>query len=167
MLKIYLLIIVLGILGGVGYGAKYYYDTTQNTIATLRENNVQLEIAAETAQASVNALQADMAKQAELNNKLQQDLQKAEAYGDSLRNKLQQLDLVKDAIMDPKTLEGKMNGATAKIWREITSDTGGNGDRPIPDWLQQHKTGTGSESGNEDRKDDDTNSSTSETSTAE
>jgi len=167
MLKIYLLIVVLGILGGIGYGAKYYYDTTQNTIATLRENNVQLEIAAETAQASVNALQADMAKQAELNNKLQQDLQKAEAYGDSLRNKLQQLDLVKDAIMDPKRLEGKMNGATAKIWREITSDTGGNGDRPIPDWLQQHKTGTGSESGNEDRKDDDTNSSTPETSTAQ
>lgn len=45
MLKIYLLIIVLGILGGVGYSAKYYYDTTQNTIATLRENNVQLEAA--------------------------------------------------------------------------------------------------------------------------
>ena len=167
MIKLYATIFIISLLAGVGYSAKYYYDTTQNTIATLRENNVQLEIAAETAQASVNALQADMAKQAELNNKLQQDLQKAEAYGDSLRNKLRQLDLVRDAIMDPKTLEGKMNGATAKIWREITSDTGGNGDRPIPDWLQQPQTGNGSESGNEDRKDNDTNSSTPETSTAE
>ena len=63
MLKVYLLIIVLGILGGVGYGAKYYYDTTQNTIATLRENNVQLEIAAETAQASVNTLPTGFSSQ--------------------------------------------------------------------------------------------------------
>jgi hypothetical protein len=37
MLKVYALIMLLGILGGVGYAAKYYYDTTQNTIATLRE----------------------------------------------------------------------------------------------------------------------------------
>ena len=166
MLKIYLLIVVLGILGGVGYGAKYYYDTTQNTIATLRENNAQLNIAVNTANESLNLAKEEQAKLGKLNNELQQNLQKAEAYGDSLRNKLQQLDLVKDAIMDPKKLEGKMNGATAKIWREITSDTGGNGDRPIPDWLQQRETGTGSESGNEDRKDNDTNSSTSETSTA-
>ena len=166
MLKIYLLIIVFGILGGVGYSAKYYYDTTQNTIATLRENNAQLNIAVNTANESLNLAKEEQAKLGKLNNELQQNLQKAEAYGDSLRNKLQQLDLVKDAIMDPKKLEGKMNGATAKIWREITSDTGGNGDRPIPDWLQQRETGTGSESGNEDRKDNDTNSSTSETSTA-
>lgn len=167
MLKVYLLIIVLGILGGVGYGAKYYYDTTQETIATLRNNNAQLQIAADIAQESVETIQNDMVRQAALNNELQKSLQKAEAYGDSLRNKLQQLDLVRDALMDPAKLEGKMNGATAKIWREITSDTGGNGDRPIPDWLQQRETGTGSESGNETSKDNDTNSSTSETSKPE
>ena len=55
MIKLYLLIIVLGILGGVGYSAKYYYDTTQNTIATLRENNVKLETAVQTATESLNA----------------------------------------------------------------------------------------------------------------
>ena len=167
MIKLYLLIIVLGILGGVGYSAKYYYDTTQNTIATLRENNAQLNIAVNTANESLNLAKEEQAKLGKLNNELQQNLQKAEAYGDSLRNKLQQLDLVRDALMDPKKLEGKMNGATAKIWREITSDTGGNGDRPIPDWLQQRKTGTGSESGNETPKDNDTDSSTSETSKPE
>lgn len=167
MLKVYLLIIVLGILGGVGYSAKYYYDTTQETIAVLRENNAQLEVAVQTAEESIKTAKEEAVKIGKLNNELQQNLQKAEAYGDSLRNKLQQLDLVRDAIMDPKKLEGKMNGATAKIWREITSDTGGNGSRPIPDWLQQRETGTGNQSGNEDRKDNDTNSDPAEASTAQ
>ena len=167
MIKLYIAFFIVSLLAGVGYSAKYYYDTTQNTIAALRENNAQLNIAVDIANESLNLAKEEQAKLGKLNNKLQQDLQKAEAYGDSLRNKLQQLDLVKDAIMDPNKLEGKMNGATAKIWREITSDTGGNGDSPIPDWLQQRETGTGSESGNEDRKDNDTNSSTPETSTAQ
>ena len=108
MLKLYALIIIIGILGGVGYGAKYYYDSTQATIAILRENNAQLEVAVQTAQESVETLQQDMVKQAELNNQLQKNLQKAEQYGDSLRNKLQQLDLVRDAIMDAEKLEAQM-----------------------------------------------------------
>ena len=53
MVRIYALIFVIAILGGIGYGAKYYYDTTQATIATLRENNVKLESAVETAEQSV------------------------------------------------------------------------------------------------------------------
>ena len=136
MIKLYLLIIVLGILGGVGYSAKYYYDTTQNTIATLRKNNVKLEAAMQTATDSLNDQIEERNKLDTLNSSLQKDLQKAEAYGDSLRNKLNKLNLVKDALTDAKKLEGKMNGATAKIWREITTDTGGDS-RPIPGWLQQ------------------------------
>src|SRR6056300_804394 len=167
MIKIYIALIIVGILAGVAAGAKYYYDSTQATIATLRENNVQLQIAADTAMASVDTLKSDMAKQAELNNQLQKNLQKAEQYGDSLRNKLQQLDLVRDAIMDAEKLEGKMNGATAKIWREITSDTGGDGNRPIPDWLQQPETGNGNQDGSEGGKNKDTNSIPTEASSAQ
>jgi len=115
MLKIYALIIVIGILGGVAYGAKYYYDTTQATIATLRENNIQLEIAVQTAEESMKTWQEEHTKISKLNTQLQTSLQKAEAYGDSLRNKLQELNLVRDALNDAKKLEGKMNGATAKL----------------------------------------------------
>ena len=161
MLKIYIALIIVGILAGVGAGAKYYYDSTQATIATLRENNVQLQIAADTAMASVDTLRSDMAKQAELNNQLQKDLQKAEQYGDSLRNKLQQLDLVRDAIMDAEKLEGKMNGATAKIWRSITTDTGGDY-WPIPDWLQQSRERAGIEGGDQNREDNSTSSGPTE-----
>ena len=94
MLKIYALIIIVGILGGVGYSAKYYYDTTQATIATLRENNAQLEVAVQTATESIETLQADAAKISKLNTQLQSDLQKAEAYTDELRGKLSRMNLV-------------------------------------------------------------------------
>ena len=48
MLKIYMLIIVVGLLGGVVYGAYAYYQDTQQRIATLQQNNAKLETVAKT-----------------------------------------------------------------------------------------------------------------------
>jgi FtsZ-binding cell division protein ZapB len=169
MLKVYALIFIVGILGTVGYGAKYYYDSTQATIATLRENNAKLETAIEISEASIEALQQDMAKFQELNQQLQNDLQAAEAYGDELQSKLNRLDLVQDALRDAKTLEGKMNGATAKLWRGITEDTGGDSSRPLPNWLQPVQPNSGAESTSSDQSGEDSsaNSESSQASTAE
>ena len=164
MLKIYALIFVMAILGGIGYGAKQYYDTTQNKIAILTKNNAQLEVAVQTANESLETAIANQKKLAELSNKLQIDLQKAEQYGDSLRNKLAELDLVRDALLDAKNLEGRMNGATAKLWREITTDTGGDGSRDIPDWLQQPQVTSGDQNSNQDRKSNDTDGNITEAS---
>ncbi len=167
MIRLYGIIILVAVLGGVGYGAKYYYDTTQNTIAQLRENNAQLEVAVDTAQQSVETLQNDMTKLASLNKGLQEDLQKAEAYGDELRQKLSKLDLVVEALKDSKSLEGKMNGATAKVWRDFMDDTGGNAERPLPQWLQQSKARTDSQDSNQSGESSDTSGSTSEGTTTE
>lgn len=164
MARIYGLIILVAILGGIGYAAKYYYDTTQATIATLRENNSKLEVAVDTAEASVETLQGDMAKLASLNKGLQEDLQKAEAYGDELRGKLSRMNLTVEALRDAKSLEGKMNGATAKLWRGFMDDTGNTNDYPLPDWLQQVPTGTGDQSSNTGGESSDTSSSSSEAS---
>ena len=167
MLKVYALIFIVGILGTVGYGAKYYYDSTQATIATLRENNAQLEVAVQTSEESIKVLQADMQKFQELNSKLQQDLAQAEAYGDELQGKLNRMDLVQDAIKDAKTLEGKMNGATAKLWRGIIEDTGGDGSRPLPNWLQpvQSSPGAGDQGSDQSGKDNSADGSSTETNT--
>lgn len=167
MLKIYGLVFVIGILGVIGYGAKYYYDTTQNTIKTLRENNAQLEVAVETATQSVETLKGDIEKMASLNKSLQQDLQKAEAYGDELRTKLSKLNLVVEALKDSKVLEGKMNGASAKLWRGLMDDTGNSNDIPLPQWLQSPDAGTGDQGSNQNRESPDTNSSQTETTAAQ
>ncbi len=167
MIKLYGIIILVAILGGVGYGAKYYYDTTQNTIAQLRENNAQLQVAVDTAQESVETLQGDMARLATLNKGLQEDLQKAEAYGDELRQKLSKLDLVVEALKDAKVLEGKMNGATANVWRDFMGDTGGNAERPLPKWLLDAKARADSQNSNQDGESSDSSGSTTEAATTE
>ena len=45
MLKIYILVAVVGLVGGVVYGGYYYYKDTQSRIQTLTENNSKLEVA--------------------------------------------------------------------------------------------------------------------------
>ena len=93
MIKIYLTLIIIGLLGSFGFGAYWYYNDTQPRIATLRENNAQLEVAVQTANESVDTLRADVAKFSKLNNQLQIELQNAEAYGDELKSKLSRINL--------------------------------------------------------------------------
>ena len=123
MLKVYLLIIVLGILGGVGYSAKYYYDTTQNTIATLRENNVKLETAVQAKDAVINQLEIDAKAQAQLNSKLTKDLQKSEAYRDTLTAKLAKHNLTRDSLMKPGLVEKVINNATKNVFNDFRDIT--------------------------------------------
>ena len=146
-------------MAGVG---SWYYKQTQQKIATLQENNAKLEVAVDTAESSIATLQADALKSAELTKKLQKDLQKAEAYGDNLRNRLRELDLVQDAIRDSANLEGRMNGATAKLWRELEAATGGDGSTPLPNWVLD-VPGAGNKSSNPDREDNSTTGSSSKT----
>jgi len=168
MLKIYAALFIIGILGTFAYGAKYYYDSTQATIATLRENNAKLETAVEISEASIKMLQQDMAKFQELNQQLQADLQAAEAYGDELQSKLNRLDLVQDALRDAETLEGKMNGATAKLWRGIIEDTGGDASRPLPNWLQSDtQPGAGDQSSDQGGENNSADSEQAQTSSTE
>ncbi len=157
-------LIIAGLLASFGAVAYWYYNDTQQRIATLRENNAQLEVAVQTANASVDTLRADVAKIGKLNNRLQADLQKAEAYGDELRGKLSRLNLVVEALRDAKVLEGKMNGATAKLWRGFMEDTGNDAgsQSPLPDWLQQD-SGTGDSNSSQGGEDNSSNSSTAET----
>ena len=158
MIKIYMALIIFGLLGSFGFGAYWYYNDTQQRIATLRENNAQLEVAVQTANASLETMQADVAKMADLNNQLQKDLQKAEAYSDELRGKFSRLNLVVEALKDAAILEGKMNGATAKLWRGFMEDTGNSSEFPLPDWLRRESTGNGDQDGSQGGEDNSTSS---------
>lgn len=168
MVKIYALILVVGVVGGTGYMAYSEYKDMQQRIGVLRENNAKLETALETSEASINNLQSTMESLAEANRNLQADLQEAEAYGDELRGKLRRNDLFAEAIKDPEKLEGAMNGATAKLWRELERDTGGTGDSDLPEWLLNvPETGNGDQDSNQSGESPDPDSITSETSTTE
>ena len=163
MARLYLLLFILSLIGGVGYAAYGYYTSTQQRIQTLAENNAKLEVAIEKSEKSINLLKTEAEKNAKLSKELQTKLQKAEAYGDNLRNRLRKLDLLADAIADAKNLEGRMNGATAKLWREIMGETGNStgSTSDLPFWLQS-KTRTGDKSSNTSTKSNSSDSSKTE-----
>ena len=164
MSRVYILLLVFGLLGGVGFGAWKYYTDTQQRIQTLAENNAKLETALETSEASINALQAQAEQSAKLTVELQGKLQAAEQYGDNLRKRLRQLDLNAAALANPADLEGRMNGATAKLWRDIMGETGNsNGsDSALPQWLQQD-AGARDQNSDPDSADNSTSSSQTKT----
>ena len=78
MTKIYLTIIVVGIFSSLGYAGYQYYLWSEQTIATLRENNVKLKTAAETLQATVEQMTADAEKNEQLNKDLTKRLQQSQ-----------------------------------------------------------------------------------------
>ena len=75
MARLYLVLLLIGVLGGVGWGAYGYYTSTQQRIQTLAENNAKLEVAIEKSEKSVNLLKSEAAKNAELNKELTLKLQ--------------------------------------------------------------------------------------------
>ena len=157
-LKIAVVLIILAVAGG----GLFYVKQLQSNLEIMRLNNAKLESAVETSEKSLAILKEDNIRLNKLSDQLSQDLQKAEAYGDNLRNRLRELDLVQDAIRDSKNLEGRMNGATAKLWRELEAATGGDGSAPLPNWVLD-VPGAGNKSSNSDREDNSTDSSSSKT----
>ena len=123
MFRLYAILIVVGLLGGAVYGAKYYYDTTQNTIAALRENNAKLEVANETNQATIKQMGEDTARLNQLTNQLALDLQTSEKYGDQLRTTLNKHNLTLLANKKPGLIEKRMQNATDKLWDDLVSIT--------------------------------------------
>ena len=126
MLRVYIIVIILSVLGGCAYAAKYYYDTTQATIAQLRENNAKLEVANEENQQTIKKMGEDAKRLNALTDQLSADLRKAEEYGDELRNTLNKHDLTHLANKKPGLIEKRMQNATDKLWDALESITGDN-----------------------------------------
>ena len=123
MLRVYMLIVVVGLIGGVVYGAYAYYNDTQQRIKTLQENNAKLETVAKTNELTINSLQQSQEKYAELNNELQVKLDEAEQYGDDLRKKLHKHNLTRLSIKKPGLIEKRINDGTKKLFDSIESVT--------------------------------------------
>ena len=124
MLKIYILIIVLGLLGGVGYGAYYYYKDTQARIATLTENSAKLEQATNTQKQTIDTLVADAAKFRELNKELNIKLDAANNYKNTLIDKLRKHNLAKLSLKKPGLVEKKINRGTKKLFESFEKLSG-------------------------------------------
>ena len=124
MIKKYALLIILGLLGGVGYGAYYYYKDTQARIATLTENSAKLEQATNTQKQTIDTLVADAAKFQELNKELNIKLDAAYDYKNTLIDKLRKHDLAKLSLKKPGLVEKKINRGTKKLFESFEKLSG-------------------------------------------
>ena len=119
MLKIYILIIVVGLVGGVVYGGYYYYKDTQSRIQTLTENSARLEAVTKEQNNTINVLVKDQQKFEELNIELQSKLDKANEYKDVLIGKLRKHDLAKLSMQKPGLIEKRINNGTKKLFKSL------------------------------------------------
>ena len=123
MLKVYILIVVLGLVGGVVYGGYYYYKDTQERIQTLTENSAKLEIAASTQKQTINTLVADAKKYQQLNKELNNKLEHANDYKNNLIAKLRKHDLTRLSQQKPGLVEKKINNGTKRLFKSFESIT--------------------------------------------
>ena len=123
MIKVYILIVVLGLVGGVVYGGFYYYKDTQARIQTLTKNSAKLETAAKLQKNTIDTLQADAKKYAELNSKLQTKLVNANKYKNQLLSKLRKINLTKLSAEEPAVWERKINNASKRVLESFESIT--------------------------------------------
>ena len=123
MLKVYGLLIILGLLAGVGYGAYFYYNDTQQRIATLRTNNAQLELSNKSLEVKITAMEKNIKKQIELTNDLNKSLEEAKKANTLIKDLLAQTDLVKNSLQDPKASEARINEKVDSFFKSIESAT--------------------------------------------
>ena len=119
MIKIYMLLLVLGLIGGVGYGAYYYYKDTQARIAILTENSAKLEQAANTQKQTIDTLVEDAEKYRELNKELNTKLEAANEYKNTLIDKLRKHDLAKLSLQKPGMVEKRINNGTKRLFESL------------------------------------------------
>jgi len=109
MARLYLLLIVIGLLGGSVWVAYQYYVDTQQRIAILVENNTKLETAVATQTQALDSLQTSYAAvQSELTT-LQSSFQSIRRQNQQLATRLQEVDLTAAAIANPEGIEGAVN----------------------------------------------------------
>lgn len=123
LVRIYIMIFVLAILSGIGYGAYYIYNDTMTRMATLRDNNAKLEVAIKQKDITIKALEDNMKKQLQLTNDLNSKLQKAEDDNKKIAKLLAKTDIVKNSLADPDAVEKKINEEVELLFKSIDSVT--------------------------------------------
>lgn len=123
MLRFYLLIAMITILGSAGYGGYYYVTGLQQQVTTLQINNAQLESVIQTQEQTLERIKQDAERQAMLNSQLTSKLQEAEAGLDRLRTRFAQIDITKEALEDAPGLEVRINNAVDRLIAELEKDT--------------------------------------------
>ena len=123
MARFYILLFVLVILGGIGYGAYFIYNDTMQRMATLRDNNAKLEVAVKAKDVTIKSLKENIEKQIKLTNDLNNKLSIAEENNKKISEILAKTDIVKNSIADPVKTEKRINEEVVNMFNGINTAT--------------------------------------------
>ena len=123
MARFYILLFVLVILGGIGYGAYFIYNDTMKRMATLRDNNAKLEVAVKAKDVTIKSLKENMEKQIKLTKDLNNKLSIAEENNKKIAKILAETDIVKNSIADPVKTEKRINEEVVNMFNGINTAT--------------------------------------------
>jgi len=123
MARLYILLFVLAILAGIGYGAYFIYNDTMQRMATLRDNNAKLEVAVKSKDSTIKSLQENMEKQIKLTKDLNNKLTIAEENNKNISNLLAKTDIIKNSLADPIGQEKRINEQVNKMFGGINAAT--------------------------------------------
>ena len=123
MARFYILLFVLVILGGIGYGAYFIYNDTMQRMATLRDNNAKLEVAIKAKDVTIKSLKENMEKQIKLTKDLNNKLTIAEENNKKISNLLAKTDIIKNSLADPAGQEKRINEQVNKMFSGINTAT--------------------------------------------
>ena len=123
MARLYILLFVLVILGGIGYGAYFIYNDTMQRMATLRDNNEKLEVAVKAKDSTIKSLKENMEKQIKLTKDLNNKLSIAEENNKKISKILAETDIVKNSIADPEATEKRINEEVINMFNGINTAT--------------------------------------------
>jgi type II secretory pathway pseudopilin PulG len=119
VIRLYVLIVVVGLVGGAIAGGYYYYTDSQARIQALIENTAKLQMAKQVQDDTISALVSDQKKFSKLNSDLRANLDKANDYKDVLIGKLRKHNLSKLSLKKPLLVEKRINAATAKLFKSL------------------------------------------------
>ena len=127
------LIMIFAIISALGGGYAYHTTTVAKFEAavsqleannrTLKENQVQLELAVNTAEASLKAAEENAKKQGEAMNKLTLKNNQLQKDKDNAMRIFKDHNLTRLARAKPGMIEKRANNKTAKVFRELENDT--------------------------------------------
>tara|TARA_B100000965_G_scaffold125470_1_gene104194 strand:+ start:7735 stop:8220 length:486 start_codon:yes stop_codon:yes gene_type:complete len=153
--RFYLVIIIIGVLGGVGWFGYQYYVSTQNAIKTLTANNAKLETAHKTTVAEFGAyrskveqeieeFKAELVRQQKLNDDLGANLKKVQEANKKIASLLANTDIIKNSLADPKLSESRINEQVDLFFNAIGCASGGECLLPPPSRREDNSTTDGS-----------------------
>ena len=123
MARLYIIIFIVAILAGLGYGAYYIYNDIMSRMATLRDNNAKMEVAIQSKDAVINDIQNNLNKQIELTKTLQGGLAKIEQDNNVIKEQIDNINILENSINNTNETEKNINEQVDLIFDGISTAT--------------------------------------------